>query len=136
MTDMKEKDQLIKIQKLITKEKILQYANASGDFNPIHINNDFAKKSQFGQIIAHGMMIAASISEMMTENFKHDWIESGKLKMKFKSPVFHNEKIIVSGEITKIKNSETKREIINSVFVKKESGEIVISGTASVIQNK
>ena len=131
---MKENDQLIKVIKYITKEKIIEYANASGDFNPIHIDKDFAKNSQFGQIIAHGMMIAASISEMMTINFKQDWIESGKLKIKFKSPVFHKEKIITSGEISKIKISETKKEITSSVSVKKESGEIVISGTASVIQ--
>ena len=56
---MKENDQLIKVIKYITKEKIIEYANASGDFNPIHIDKDFAKNSQFGQIIAHGMMIAA-----------------------------------------------------------------------------
>ena len=132
---MKENDQLIKVIKYITKEKIIEYANASGDFNPIHIDKDFAKNSQFGQIIAHGMMIAASISEMMTLNFKNDWIESGKLKLKFKSPVFDKEKIITSGEINKIKILGTKKEITSSVFVKKESGEVVISGTASVIKN-
>ncbi|MBN18298.1 MAG: hypothetical protein CL758_02275 [Chloroflexi bacterium] len=132
---MNENDQLIIVEKYITKEKILEYANASGDFNPIHINNDFAQKSQFGQVIAHGMMIAASISEMMTINFKNDWIKSGKLKLKFKSPVFDKEKIIVSGEINKIKILENGKEITSSVQVKKESGEIVITGNASVIQN-
>ena len=45
---MKENDQLIKVIKYITKEKIIEYANASGDFNPIHIDKDFAKNSQFG----------------------------------------------------------------------------------------
>ena len=44
---MKENDQLIKVIKYITKEKIIEYANASGDFNPIHIDKDFAKNSQF-----------------------------------------------------------------------------------------
>ncbi len=66
---MKENDQLIKVIKYITKEKIIEYANASGDFNPIYIDKDFAKNSRFGQIIPHVMMLAASISELMTLYF-------------------------------------------------------------------
>ncbi len=46
-------DQLPKIEKLVTQAQIGRYARASGDFNPIHVDHDFAAKSQFGGTIAH-----------------------------------------------------------------------------------
>ena len=59
---MENGDPIIEVIKEITSEQVLLYAEASGDFNPIHVNKEFAENSQFGRNIAHGMMIAATIS--------------------------------------------------------------------------
>jgi len=40
---------------VVTQDDINQYADVSGDFNPIHIDQEFAAGSRFGQTIAHGM---------------------------------------------------------------------------------
>ena len=85
---MREGDDLPTIERLVTQGQIERYAEASGDFNPIHVDKDYAAKSQFGSTIAHGMMIAASISEMMTLAFKEDWLNRGRLKIRFRAPVF------------------------------------------------
>ncbi|MBR49859.1 MAG: hypothetical protein CL734_06575 [Chloroflexi bacterium] len=66
---MTRKNELIPIKKSITLDLIKDYAEASGDFNPIHIDKEFGLKSQFKNNIAHGMMIASSISELMYKNF-------------------------------------------------------------------
>ena len=76
------------IEKVVTQLMINQYAEASGDFNPIHVNEEYAKKSRFGSTIAHGMMIAASISELMTMIFNQAWLNGGRLKIRFRAPVF------------------------------------------------
>jgi 3-hydroxybutyryl-CoA dehydratase len=48
--------------KTITEADIMRFAEVSGDFNPVHISSDFAKKTLFGGRIAHGMLVAGLIS--------------------------------------------------------------------------
>jgi len=48
--------------KTITEADIMRFAEVSGDFNPVHISSDFAKKTLFGSRIAHGMLVAGLIS--------------------------------------------------------------------------
>ncbi len=125
-------DQLPRVERLIDQDQVERYAKASGDFNPVHIDHEFAKRSQFGQTIAHGMMIAASISEIMTTAFKMDWLGSGRMKLRFRAPVYPGDTIVAQGEIMDIREENGKREAICSVDVRKHGGELVISGEATV----
>jgi len=74
------------VVKKITQKDISLYAEASGDFNPIHIDEAFAAKTPLGGTIAHGMLILAYVSEMMTKAFGQRWISTGKMAMRFKAP--------------------------------------------------
>ena len=125
-------DQLPRVERLIDQDRVERYAKASGDFNPVHIDHEFAKSSQFGRRIAHGMMIAASISEIMTAAFKMDWLRSGRMKLRFRAPVYPGDTIVAQGEIKDIREKDGKREAICSVDVRKQDGELVISGEATV----
>ena len=49
----------------VTPESVYRYAEASGDYNPLHINEEFASKSQYGRTIAHGMLILGHLSDML-----------------------------------------------------------------------
>ena len=130
---MKEGDPIAEVIKDITSEQILLYAEASGDFNPIHINTKFAEDSQFGRNIAHGMMIAASISESMSLTFGPSWHDSGKVKIRFLSPAYPGDTVTTSGQIKKILPLDEGTEIRCSVSVTNQAGEAIISGTSSVI---
>ena len=125
-------DQLPRVERLIDQDQVERYAKASGDFNPVHIDHEFAKRSQFGRTIAHGMLIAASISEVMTTAFKMDWLCSGRMRLRFKAPVYPGDTIVAQGEIKDIRERAGKREAICSVDVRKNDGELVISGEATV----
>ena len=57
------------VVKEITQEMINEYADAIGDHNPIHVDPEFAKTTPFSGTIAHGMLVAASISELMAREF-------------------------------------------------------------------
>ena len=59
--DVGEGQELPTLEKKPTTRQLVMYAGASGDFNPIHIDEVFAAKSQFGGTIAHGMLVAAAI---------------------------------------------------------------------------
>jgi 3-hydroxybutyryl-CoA dehydratase len=99
-------DALASVEHLITQDAVSAYAEASGDFNPIHIDAEFASGSHFGRRIAHGMMIAATVSELMAGAFGLDWARSGKLKLRFRAPVFPGDRIQARGTIKKIEDLE------------------------------
>ena len=101
-TSFTENQQLKPITMDITQARIDAYAAASGDFNPIHIDQSFASKSHFGKTIAHGMLIAAMVSNLMSQNFSGLWSESGKLKVRFRAPVFAGEMVTARGYIKKV----------------------------------
>ena len=74
------------LKKVVTQQNINLYAEASQDFNPIHIDEDFAKKTALGGTIAHGMLILAYASQMMSDTFGRNWLTNGKLNIRFKKP--------------------------------------------------
>ena len=129
---MKEGDSLPEIEKKITQAQIQVYAEASGDFNPIHVNEDFAKTTQFGGTIAHGMLIASNVSEMMATAFKKSWLENGRLKIRFKAPVKPGDTVSTFGTVKSIKENLGARETTCNVGVRNQSGEDVITGEAVV----
>ena len=128
-----EGDGLPVVEKLITQEQIERYAAASGDFNPIHVDHEFAATSQFGRTIAHGMLVTASISEMMTLAFGETWPQSGRLKIRFKAPVYPGDRISTYGEVKGVRDRDGTRSVACSVGVRKDNGEVAITGDASVV---
>ena len=129
---MTKKDELIPIKKSISLDLIKDYAKASGDFNPIHIDKEFGLKSQFKNNIAHGMMIASSISELMYKNFGENWSKNGNMKIKFKLPIFLNEEIITEGTIKKTEKVSEGTLIKCNITVKNHQDQIAISGETTV----
>ena len=126
---MNEGDQLNSIEKNITLDNIKKYAEVSGDFNPIHIDEDFGKRSQFGKNIAHGMMIAATISEIMLVNFGEIWQSAGKMKLRFKSPVYPDNKIKASGYVKKITASEKIKNIHCVINISSNKETVILCDT-------
>ncbi len=129
---MEAGDALPKVVKLIDQDRIEKYASASGDFNPIHIDHEFANASQFGGTIAHGMMIAATISEMMTGAFGRSWPETGGMKIRFRSPVKPGQRITAQGSVKSVRDTDTGRRVVCTVSVEKDDGETAIAGQTEV----
>ena len=125
-------DPLPTIEKVVTQDQIEKYARASGDFNPIHVDQEFAASTQFGGTIAHGMMVAATISEMMTAAFGRDWSESGSMKIRFRSPVKPGQRITTQGSVRRVDEAEGISRISCTVSVVKDDGETAIAGQAEV----
>ena len=129
---LKEGDLLRSVEKQITQKMIAEYAVASGDMNPIHVDQEFAARSQFGGTIAHGMMIAASVSEMMSAEFGMDWVESGRLKLRFRAPVYPGGAVTAYGQVKRVREMDGGSEIVCSVGVRGESEEDAVTGEATV----
>ncbi|MBI2831352.1 MAG: MaoC family dehydratase [Chloroflexi bacterium] len=125
-------DSLPTVVRQVTQRDINLYAEASGDFNPIHIDEAFAAKTPLGGTIAHGMLILTYASEMMTKAFGKSWLSGGKLAVRFKTPARPKDTITVKGKVESVQVKENSTLVTCSLEVSNQRGETVISGEASV----
>lgn len=121
------------IERKITQQRIERYAHAAGDFNPIHLDQEFAATTQFGGTIAHGMMVIAFISEMMTLAYGDSWALAGKLKLRLRAPSYPGDTLTAHGQVKSVEEEDGQTVIRCGVGVKNQDGVVVISGDASVV---
>jgi len=132
LTDFQEGKNLGPVVRHITQEKINLYAEASGDFNPIHVDESFAATTPFGGTIAHGMLNLAYVSEMMTSAFGKSWLSGGKLRAKFKESARPGDTLTITGKIDCI---EKKSDVsyANCIFeVRNQKDETIVAGEVTV----
>ncbi len=125
---MSAPDALEGAARAITLEQLRAYADASGDHNPLHLDPAYAAETMFGRPIAHGMLVLAFISEMMTDAFGERWLESGSLRVRFRAPVYPGDKVQASAT----KRSEEDGAVHYDAAVRNQDGQAVIDGQASV----
>jgi 3-hydroxybutyryl-CoA dehydratase len=116
----------------VNQEHINLYAAASKDNNPIHIDQEFAKKTGLGGTVAHGMLILAYVSAYMTDNFGLNWLNSGLINIRFKSPARPGDTLQISGKITGLENNEAYKTIRCDILCQNQQGEPVIVGETKV----
>lgn len=132
MNELTEGMDLPGIEKTITQENINRYAEVSQDFNPIHVDEDFARKTPLGGTIAHGMLIMAYISQMMTAAFGQSWLTGGKLSTRFKTPARPGDILNITGKIRKIDRGREQITISCDILCSNQSAETVIIGETEV----
>jgi 3-hydroxybutyryl-CoA dehydratase len=132
LTKIQEEKSLNPVVIYITQEKINLYAEASGDFNPIHIDESFAAKTPFGGTIAHGMLNLAHVSEMMTAAFGLSWLSSGKLRAKFKEPARPGDTLTINGKIDCVEQKNDISYANCSFECRNQKGETIVAGEAIV----
>lgn len=91
--------QLPVLVRAVDQARIDAYAKASGDFNPIHVDPDFAASGPFGRTIAHGLMTLAFVAEMLNRWSGGAFDESGEIDVAFVGPVFAGDVVEVSGVV-------------------------------------
>lgn len=116
----------------ITREQIKEYAELSGDFNPIHLNDEFARAAGLPSVIAHGMYSMA-LASVALERWGYEVSVIHDLEAKFKEKVYPGEKLTAEflGEKTLDQN-------FNSIEFRmiKSDGTEVLHSSASVVNNK
>ena len=116
----------------VTQERVVAYANASGDHNPIHLDVEFAASTRFGQRIAHGMLSLAFVWEMMAANYPETWHRGGTVKTRFTSPVVPGEDVAVGGSVKRLRTIGGEDFIECEVSVTRPNGEKALTGSATV----
>lgn len=119
------------IMKQLSQEQVRRYADATGDHNPIHVDEDFARATPFGGTIAHGMLTLASVSEMMAAAFGEAWLRRGRLRVRFRAPARTSDTITASASASGGQADRGGMRVY-AVEVRNQADELLISGTAEV----
>jgi acyl dehydratase len=111
----------------VVKLQLVMYAGASGDFNPLHTDDDFAKAVGMPGVIAHGMLIMGFVGQAIT-----DWIPRKNLKklgVRFAGMTYPGETITVSGTVTDKRKDNGSNLITCEVTATDQNGGVKISGS-------
>ncbi len=119
----------------ITREQLNAYAEASGDHNPIHLNDDFARMAGLDGVIAHGMLSMGFLGQ-----FVSGWMGTlegqpslARLKVRFSAMVKPGDVLTCKGTIKSIEQHEGRTHVTLDVWAENQRGERVTGGDAEVI---
>lgn len=116
------------VKEPVTRVQLVKYAGASGDFNPLHTVEDFAKKAGFDQPIAHGMLSMAFVGQLLT-----DWLPPGALKkcgVRFTAVTFPGDTVTCKGRVTRKYQEGSDNLVEMEVWAETQKGQKTVQGTA------
>lgn len=114
---------------VITDKKIKQFADISGDFNPIHLDAEFAEKTRFGKRIAHGMLVSSFISALFAMKLPGQGCIYLSQNLSFKNPVYINDTVVAMVEVIAVDFSRKRVQFRTYCTV---NNKIVIDGEAEI----
>jgi 3-hydroxybutyryl-CoA dehydratase len=124
------------LSRRVTQEGIRRYAEASGDYNPIHVDEEYARATPFGGTVAHGMLVLAYVSEMMAAAFGRDWLAGGRLKARFRAPARPGDTLTVRAEPrrARLPDGQARQHVLEyGIECSNQRGEALVLGTAEVV---
>ena len=115
----------------VTEKLVSDFSVISGDFNPLHIDENYATKTKFKKRVCHGMLLASFLSRLVGMYLPGKNALYFSQILNFISPCFINDKITVKGEIID-KNYATKI-ITLKTSKKNQKNELILDGEAKVM---
>ncbi len=123
--------QVYESERVINDEMVVDFARITRDDNPIHLDDEAARKSIFGRRIAHGMLVMGIVSSVLGREFPGPGTVYMRQDAKFLKPVYIDERIKV--KITVLEKIEEKNRLRLSTEVLKEDGLPAVTGEALVL---
>jgi len=114
----------------ITEEMVEDFARISGDRNPIHMDEEFAKTTRFKKRIAHGMLAGSFISRALNEAIGKGGVYLSQT-LKFTNPIFIGETIHVNLRITAFREEKGFASV--ETIVTDDAGTVLVKGEAMLM---
>jgi acyl dehydratase len=125
-----EVGQHVSFSKTFTEDDMRRFIEITGDVNPIHLDEEFARKTQFGRRVVHGMLTASIFSTMAGMLLPGTGAVYRSQTLKFLHPVYINETVTAHFVVRSIDRAKHRLEIDS--WIENEAGEHVIEGTCEV----
>ncbi|NRA20998.1 MAG: MaoC family dehydratase [Oceanospirillaceae bacterium] len=126
-------DMTASLEKTITATDVAMFASLSGDNNPIHLDEEYAKSTSFGARIVHGMFSAALISAVAGTKLPGPGGIYLSQNLKFRKPIFIDDTVVASLTITDINERRGRVTMRTDVHV---GDKLVVSGEAVYMVDK
>jgi len=118
--------------KIIISEKLVSdFSIISGDFNPLHMDENYAAKSKFKKRVCHGMLLASFFSRLVGMYLPGKNALYFSQTLNFVSPSFINDSITVKGEI--IDKSDATKIVTVKTSIVNQKNELILDGEAKVM---
>ena len=119
------------VSKEITDELIRQFAEVSGDTNPIHLDEEFAAATRFGKRIGHGMLTASFISALLGSTLSVNKLVYLGQSLKFKAPAFIGDTVTAKGTVKHIRDD--KPIVTVETICSNQDGVVLVEGEAVIM---
>ncbi|HEX5577902.1 MAG TPA: MaoC family dehydratase [Gemmatimonadaceae bacterium] len=123
--------QSVEVPTVVTAQMVELFAEATGDRNPVHLDEEFAAKTKFGGRIAHGMLTAGFVSAAIATKLPGPGSIYMGQTLRFTRPVKLGDTVTVKLEVIEI-IAEKKRVRLSTVCTN-QNGETVMEGEATVM---
>ena len=127
---MYEVGQSAELKKVFTEEEILRFAEITGDRNPIHISEEFASQTRFGERIAHGILTAGLISAVIGMKLPGPGCMYVSQTLAFLAPVKIGDEITARAEVVEVISG--KRLKLRTLCINQRE-EVVLEGEAIIV---
>ena len=115
----------------VTEQMGIEFSGVSGDTNPVHLDQDYAKATRFGAKIAHGMLIGSFISNVIGTRMPGEGSIYMKQEMTFLRPVYYGDRITVEIAVKALQKDRNRAVLSTDCYNQK--GEKVLAGVALVM---
>lgn len=120
--------------KTVTEADVTTFAGLTGDFNPLHVDAEFARKSRFGRRIAHGMFAGGLISAVLGNKLPGPGSIFLSQQMEFLAPVYIGDTITASVEVIAWRSD--KRIITLKTECQNQDQKQVVTGKAVLLVDR
>jgi 3-hydroxybutyryl-CoA dehydratase len=118
--------------RIYTGEDVLEFAELSDDFNPLHLDEAFAKNGIFKKRIVHGMLYAAMFSKLIATEIPGPGSIYLEQNLKFLKPVYWNEKITARVQIISIIEKKSLYKLHTIIYKNDSIDDLVVDGDALI----
>lgn len=122
------------VEKTVTEQDVNLFAEVSGDYNPVHIDEDFAQQTRFKKRIGHGMLAASLVSRVVGTKLPGPGTIYLSQTLNFKAPVYFGD--TVTAEVEIVEKIDAKHFVKLKTVCSNQKGTVVLDGEALVLFEK
>ena len=114
----------------IERVDFVKYAGASGDFNPLHVDETYATEAGYPTVFGHGMFTAGLASRLVVDWFGLDSID--RFRVRFTDQVWPGDTLTVTGEIVECESAGEQVHVECEFAVENQDSDVVLTGDSTV----